>query len=168
MMSVMTIPLPPRVSYMSIYMVCVPSPEKAKRQLTGLQKGLHAEEAVEHLSNALRQHENAAPMRPVYAITGTGHHSRHGKDKIGKAVRAFLAEWRYAFREFSGPGDRNGMGGVIGIDPTSWDRSLDRESVSKDVASAGGSLLIGQSTKVMILRKEHVDATTAIVEVDSS
>jgi hypothetical protein len=60
------------------------------------------------------------PRRPLYAITGTGHHSRSaGKDKVGRAVRAFLADRRYAWREFSAPNDRNGMGGVLGIDPGS-------------------------------------------------
>jgi len=91
-------------------------------------------------------------MRPVYAITGTGHHSRNGKDKIGKAVRSFLTEWRYAFREFSGPGDRNGMGGVIGIDPTSWDRSLDKDSPKPPTAPAAMSQ--GQSTKLVILKED--------------
>ena len=61
---------------------------------------------------------------PVYAITGTGHHSRNGKDKVGKAIRGFLNEWRYAYREFSAPGDRNSIGGILGIDPSSFDKKL--------------------------------------------
>ncbi|KAF2436512.1 hypothetical protein EJ08DRAFT_684816 [Tothia fuscella] len=89
--------------------------------------GLHPEEAVAYLTKVLREHENRNPPRPIYAITGTGHHSKNGKDKIGKAIRTFLAEWRYAFREFSVPGDRGNMGGIVGIDPTSWDRSLEKE-----------------------------------------
>jgi hypothetical protein len=112
--------------------------------------GLHAEEAVDYLSKILRAHEHANPMRPIYAITGTGHHSRNGRDKIGKAVKAFLGEWRYVYREFATPGDR-GMGGVVGIDPTSWDRSLDRENMP---ATGSSISLAGQSTKVMLMKKD--------------
>ncbi|RYP87378.1 hypothetical protein DL769_000582 [Monosporascus sp. CRB-8-3] len=87
--------------------------------------GLHPEEAVEYLERVLL--ENSNEPRPIYAITGTGHHSKNGKDKVGKAVRMFLNEWRYAYREFSVPGDRNSMGGILGIDARSWDKSLSRE-----------------------------------------
>jgi DNA-nicking Smr family endonuclease len=72
--------------------------------------GLHPEEAVEYLEKVLL--ENQKETRPVYAITGTGHHSKNGKDKVGKAIRNFLNEWRYAYREFSVPGDRNNVGGI--------------------------------------------------------
>lgn len=87
--------------------------------------GLHPEEAVEYLEKVLL--DNSKESRPVYAITGTGHHSKNGKDKVGKAIRNFLNEWRYAYREFSVPGDRNNMGGILGIDARSWDKSLARE-----------------------------------------
>ncbi|KAI1082886.1 hypothetical protein F5B20DRAFT_530746 [Whalleya microplaca] len=87
--------------------------------------GLHPEEAVEYLERVLL--DNSKESKPVYAITGTGHHSKNGKDKVGKAVRNFLNEWRYAYREFSVPGDRNNMGGILGIDARSWDKSLARE-----------------------------------------
>lgn len=87
--------------------------------------GLHPEEAVEYLEGVLM--ENVSEGRPIYAITGTGHHSKNGKDKVGKAVRGFLNEWRYAYREFSVPGDRNSTGGILGIDARSWDRSLSRD-----------------------------------------
>ncbi|KAM4054849.1 smr domain-containing protein [Hirsutella rhossiliensis] len=87
--------------------------------------GLHPEEAVEYLEKVLM--ENSRVARPVYAITGTGHHSKNGKDKVGRAIRGFLNEWRYAYREFSVPGDRNSMGGILGIDARSWDKSLGRE-----------------------------------------
>lgn len=87
--------------------------------------GLHPDEAVEYLEKALL--ENSQETRPVFAITGTGNHSKNGKDKVGKAVRNFLNEWRYAFREFSVPGDKNNMGGILGIDARSWDKSLARE-----------------------------------------
>ncbi|KAK4239818.1 hypothetical protein C8A03DRAFT_42597 [Achaetomium macrosporum] len=87
--------------------------------------GLHPEEAVEYLEGILM--ENATETRPIYAITGTGHHSKNGKDKVGKAIRSFLNEWRYAYREFSVPGDRNSTGGILGIDARSWDRSLSQD-----------------------------------------
>jgi len=82
--------------------------------------GLHPEEAVEYLEHALADHEKFS--KPVYAITGTGHHSKNGKDKVGKAIRSFLNEWKYAFREFSVPGDN--LGGILGIDPRSYDKSM--------------------------------------------
>lgn len=90
--------------------------------------GLHPEEAVEYLERVLM--ENGKETRPIYAITGTGHHSKNGKDKVGKAIRNFLNEWRYAYREFSVPGDRNNMGGILGIDARSYDKSLAREGTS--------------------------------------
>jgi hypothetical protein len=95
--------------------------------------GLHPEEAVEYLEKVLL--ENQKETRPVYAITGTGHHSKNGKDKVGKAIRNFLNEWRYAYREFSVPGDRNNVGGILGIDARSWDKSLSRESASGAAAA---------------------------------
>ncbi|KAK4459197.1 hypothetical protein QBC42DRAFT_11591 [Cladorrhinum samala] len=90
--------------------------------------GLHPDEAVEYLEGVLM--ENATESRPIYAITGTGHHSKNGKDKVGKAIRTFLNEWRYAYREFSVPGDRNSTGGILGIDARSWDRSLSKDGSS--------------------------------------
>ncbi|RWA09013.1 hypothetical protein EKO27_g6083, partial [Xylaria grammica] len=95
--------------------------------------GLHPEEAVEYLERVLL--DNSKESKPVYAITGTGHHSKNGKDKVGKAIRNFLNEWRYAYREFSVPGDRNSMGGILGIDARSWDKSLAREE-QKELADA--------------------------------
>ena len=95
--------------------------------------GLHPEEAVEYLEKVLL--ENQKETRPVYAITGTGHHSKNGKDKVGKAIRNFLNEWRYAYREFSVPGDRNNVGGILGIDARSWDKSLSREGASSLAAA---------------------------------
>ncbi|KAL9104488.1 MAG: hypothetical protein Q9163_000581 [Psora crenata] len=93
--------------------------------------GLHPEEAVEYLEQALLEQQNS--NRPVYAITGTGHHSKNGKDKVGKVIRTWLGEWKYAYREFSVGGD--GMGGILGIDPKSFDRSLLKEE--KAVSEAG-------------------------------
>ncbi|OIW34862.1 hypothetical protein CONLIGDRAFT_567834 [Coniochaeta ligniaria NRRL 30616] len=91
--------------------------------------GLHPEEAVEYLERVLL--ENSKEPRPIYAITGTGHHSKNGKDKVGKALRNFLNEWRYAYREFSVPGDRNNMGGILGIDGRSWDKTLVRDGSAR-------------------------------------
>ena len=71
--------------------------------------------------------ENGKESRPIFAITGTGHHSKNGKDKVGKAIRNFLNEWRYAYREFSVPGDRNNMGGILGIDARSFDKTTSRD-----------------------------------------
>ncbi|PBP22680.1 hypothetical protein BUE80_DR006576 [Diplocarpon rosae] len=100
--------------------------------------GLHPEEAVEYLEKVLL--ENQKETRPVYAITGTGHHSKNGKDKVGKAIRNFLNEWRYAYREFSVPGDRNNVGGILGIDARSFSKN-------------GGAL----STTAPEAEKEEVD-----------
>jgi hypothetical protein len=130
--------------------------------------GLHPEEAISYLQKALRAHEAKStagrPIRYIYAITGTGHHSKNGKDKIGKAVRNFLSDWRYAFREFSVPGDRGNMGGIIGIDPTSWDRSLEKE---RDAMQNQPQASHGQSTKIVILRKEDADAESVQDTVES-
>jgi DNA-nicking Smr family endonuclease len=98
--------------------------------------GLHPEEAVEYLEKVLM--ENSRESKPIYAITGTGHHSKNGKDKVGKAIRNFLNEWRYAYREFSVPGDRNNMGGILGIDARSWDKSLTRDTASSSVVDDDG------------------------------
>ena len=92
--------------------------------------GLHPEEAVEYLEKVLL--ENSRNEKSVYAITGTGNHSKNGKDKVGKAIRNFLNEWRYAYREFSVPGDRNSMGGILGIDARSWDKTLTRDDSTKE------------------------------------
>jgi DNA-nicking Smr family endonuclease len=89
--------------------------------------GLHPEEAVQYLSDCLKE-QTKRTQRPVYAICGTGHHSKNGKDKVGKAIRAFLNDWRYAFREFSVPGDRNNVGGILGIDPSSYDKDAPKKS----------------------------------------
>jgi hypothetical protein len=112
--------------------------------------GLHPEEAVEYLERVLL--DNSKESRPVYAITGTGHHSKNGKDKVGKAIRNFLNEWRYAYREFSVPGDRNNMGGILGIDARSYDKTLTRE---------GG----GSSKEQKEDAKEEVDILSQGVEI---
>ena len=92
--------------------------------------GLHPEEAVGFLEDKLVEQQRSG--KTVYAITGTGHHSKNGKDKVGKAVRTWLGEWKYAFREF-GAGGAEGLGGILGIDPSSFDRgALTAENEGKD------------------------------------
>lgn len=112
--------------------------------------GLHPEEAVEYLESVLVP-QGRLGRRVIYAITGTGHHSKNGKDKVGKAVRAWLNDWQYIFREFSVPGERGGyVGGVLGVDPTSHakDRNAAEESNDAPVATVGG--------KIQVLKREQV------------
>ncbi|KAH8732949.1 hypothetical protein GQ44DRAFT_734867 [Phaeosphaeriaceae sp. PMI808] len=111
--------------------------------------GLHPDESVSYLEGILLKHSSSS--RPVYAITGTGHHSKNGKDKVGKAIRGFLNEWRYAFREFSVPGDRNNVGGILGIDPSSYDKSLTERP--KDVEDEVNS---AKDTKIRIMKRDEV------------
>lgn len=108
--------------------------------------GLHPEEAVEYLEKVLM--ENSRESKPIYAITGSGHHSKNGKDKVGKAIRHFLSEWRYAYREFSVPGDRNNMGGILGIDARSWDKSLGREDAGERTVSGTVDELLEQAVEI--------------------
>ncbi len=108
--------------------------------------GLHPEEAVEYLEQVVVEQQRSG--RPVYAITGTGHHSKNGKDKVGKAIRAWLNEWKYAFREFSVAGDT--VGGILGIDPKSFDRSLlDEKKTSEVTAPVKGDDALGGKVKVV-------------------
>ena len=117
--------------------------------------GLHPDEAVEYLERVLLEQQKST--RPVYAITGTGHHSKNGKDKVGKAVRGWLSEWKYTYKEFSVPGDRGGVGGILGIDARSFDKSLLAEGKSKggEKEAVGESAKddSGGSTKVRILKE---------------
>ena len=115
--------------------------------------GLHPEEAVSYLEGKLLAHKESSS--PIYAITGTGHHSKNGKDKVGKAIRSFLNEWRYVFREFSVPGDRNNVGGILGIDPSSFDKTIaerSKDSESDPVSEADGK----KDTKVRILKRDDM------------
>ncbi|KAJ5679590.1 hypothetical protein N7462_007834 [Penicillium macrosclerotiorum] len=121
--------------------------------------GLHPEEAIEYLEGILLKHAREG-IRVLYAITGTGHHSKNGKDKIGKAVKAWLNEWRYLFREFSVPGERGGyVGGILGIDPTSYDKSIARSLVESEVSVADGGQPNLTMGKIQLLKRE--DLTTA-------
>lgn len=117
--------------------------------------GLHPEEAVSYLSDCLKEQKSSE--RPVYAICGTGHHSKNGKDKVGKAVRIFLTEWRYAFREFSVPGDRNNVGGVLGIDPKSFDKEKKALALSGGDSDSGvGGIEEGrrEDSKVTVVKED--------------
>jgi hypothetical protein len=145
-----------RELYVDLHGISSPKPPAISRD-TNTIPGLHPEEAISYLASKLLAHQNK-PSRPIYAITGTGHHSKNGRDKVNKAVRAFLNEWRYAFREFSVAGDRNNVGGILGIDPTSWDRSLG------GVPGQGApveTVKLGESTKVRILRHGDVEREAA-------
>lgn len=122
--------------------------------------GLHPEEAIEYLEKILLKHAREG-RRVIYAITGTGHHSKNGKDKIGKAIKTWLNEWRYLYREFSVPGERGGyVGGILGIDPTSYDKALARDletrGNSEEGTDADGNQPVA-SGKVQLLKREDVE-----------
>jgi len=128
--------------------------------------GLHPEEAVQYLSDCLQEQKTGDPARPVYAICGTGHHSKNGKDKVGKAVRGFLNEWRYAFREFSVPGDRNNVGGILGIDPGSWDRELEgRKGGDGDSGVDVREATKREDTKVLLVKEDPRKVVAAVEAV---
>jgi hypothetical protein len=122
--------------------------------------GLHPEEAIEYLEEILLSHARKG-RRIVYAITGTGHHSKNGKDKVGKGVRTWLNEWGYTFREFSVPGERGGyIGGVLGIDITSHRRqpvSADEKGDDEQVSPTPVMATIG-SGKIQVLKREEIPA----------
>lgn len=107
--------------------------------------GLHPDEAVEYLEQVLVEQQVSG--RPVYAITGTGHHSKNGKDKVGKAIRGWLNEWKYAFREFSVTGDA--VGGILGVDPKSFDKSILEEKSTMVEGSDGGERSVGGKIKLV-------------------
>ena len=115
--------------------------------------GLHPEEAVAYLAACLK--EQKAGSRPVYAICGTGHHSKNGKDKVGRAVRGWLNEGKFAFREFGVPGDRGNVGGILGIDPSSFERSRGGApgGMGED-GDSGVGLPVGEDTKVVVVRED--------------
>lgn len=110
--------------------------------------GLHPEEAVKYLDQVLTKH--STEDRILYAITGTGHHSKNGKDKVGKAVKVWLNEMKYVFREFSVPGERGGyVGGVLGIDP----KNFDKEAVAKYHNQADNQTETNTSQPVLTMGK---------------
>ena len=127
--------------------------------------GLHPEEAIEYLESVLGP-QSRAGRRVLYVITGTGHHSKNGKDKVGKAVRAWLNDWQYIFREFSVPGERGGyVGGVLGIDPTSHAKVPISRSEGEGVGGQdGGDSNVNASPvpsvggRIQLLKREQVTA----------
>lgn len=132
--------------------------------------GLHPEEAVDYLETVLVSHAKpggvgGAERRKgiVYAITGTGHHSKNGKDKVGKAVRNWLNELGYVFREFSVPGERGGyVGGVLGIESMSGEKRRsaataagNAEGGGKEESASGGPVaMVGG--KIQVLKREEI------------
>lgn len=131
--------------------------------------GLHPEEAVEYLDSILSQHDKG-PRSVIYAITGTGHHSKNGKDKVGKGVRGWLNEGGWNFREFSVPGERGGyVGGVLGIDVSGRrgpgiPRRSEDDDVGETVSGGGGLGAVGSGYivgdgKVRVLKREEVGAS---------
>lgn len=80
---------------------------------------------------------------------------------MGKAIRTFLSDWKYAFREFSvaGSGEAANVGGILGVDPKSFDRSLegggggegegDGDSNSKGEATVGSG---GGGGKIKVVK----------------
>ena len=111
--------------------------------------GLHPEEAIEYLGDILHSHMKRG-RKVIYAITGTGHHSKNGKDKVGKSVRTWLGEEGYVFREFSVPGERGGyIGGVLGIDVSSRPSgAVPKRAEETPVTNIGG--------KIQLLKREEV------------
>ncbi|MCJ1306543.1 hypothetical protein MMC25_000186 [Agyrium rufum] len=119
--------------------------------------GLHPEEAIEYLEQVLAEQKSQASLRRdegegmkgneriLYAITGTGHHSKGGKDKVGKAVRGWLAEGGWIFREFSVAGDRGNVGGVLGVDIKSGGKTVARTAAEKGSASGEVSSIATES-----------------------
>ncbi|GAQ08416.1 hypothetical protein ALT_5737 [Aspergillus lentulus] len=126
--------------------------------------GLHPEEAIEYLEKILLKHAREG-RRVIYAITGTGHHSKNGKDKIGKAVKAWLNEWKYLYREFSVPGERGGyVGGILGIDPTSYDKSLAKSLEEGDDGKGGdsnGNQPVMTMGKIQLLKREDLESKSS-------
>ena len=116
--------------------------------------GLHPAEAVSYLDVALKKQratvslqrddgEGVNKVAVVYAIVGSGSHSKGGSgpgngspstaaggskgDKVGKAVKGFLTDCKYVWREFGVTtadkidikGSGAAGGGILGIDSTS-------------------------------------------------
>ena len=135
-------------SCMLTFMVCY-SLKTSATLIINTTSGLHPDESVSYLEGILLKHSSSS--RPVYAITGTGHHSKNGKDKVGKAIRGFLNEWRYAFREFSVPGDRNNVGGILGIDPSSYDKSVAERPKESETETDSA-----KDTKIRIMKRDEV------------
>lgn len=117
--------------------------------------GLHAEEAVAYLEEALLEQQHS--KRQIYIITGTSHHSKNGKDKVSKAIRQSLVEWKCTFREFSVPSDRSGnVGSILGIDAGTFGKSL---PLKREIdAGKGGNHLNEESVLTDIGNSKYFDS----------
>ena len=114
--------------------------------------GLHPEEAIEYLSDILAT-QGKKSRKILYAITGTGHHSKNGKDKVGKGVRVWLGEMGFVYREFSVPGERGGyIGGVLGIDVMSGKLLKENTTISHQER---GDVVVGTG-KIQVLKREDI------------
>ncbi|KAF8246017.1 hypothetical protein K440DRAFT_586591 [Wilcoxina mikolae CBS 423.85] len=124
--------------------------ERNKRSDQGVElfidlHGLLPDEAVNTLREVLVGKK--ASSQPIYAIVGTSHHSKNGKDKLSRAVRVFLDEWKYAYREFSASGDR-GNGGILGIDPSTFDKAMAESTEGIETKTRGSRSASGGSTSM--------------------
>lgn len=125
-------------------------PESEEDELYIDLHGLHPEEAIDYLSDILGAQAKKS-RKILYAITGTGHHSKNGKDKVGKGVRVWLGEMGFVYREFSVPGERGGyIGGVLGIDVVSGKA---KENVISH--QERGDVVVGTG-KIQVLKREDV------------
>lgn len=116
--------------------------------------GLHPAEAVSYLSTALTSQRSSSAVHRdssqfLYAIVGTGHHSKSGRDKVGKAIRTLLVECSYVFKEFSVPGDKGTNGGILGIDILSGSIAGRKTEAESTTAPASPTL---QHGKIRILK----------------
>lgn len=125
--------------------------------------GLHPAEAVSYLDAALKNQRSASKIHRernsiLYAIVGTGHHSKGGRDKVGKAIRAYLNEARYLFREFSVAGNASGggSGGILGIDASSGGRAKEGVTDEDEEDQTTGALPALEHGKIRILKAEDV------------
>lgn len=85
--------------------------------------GFHPGEAIQHLEKTLSE-QASFNRRLLYAVAGSVHQSKSGKDKVAKVIKGWLNQSHYVFREFNAPGERGGYIGILGIDPTSRERNL--------------------------------------------
>lgn len=119
--------------------------------------GLHPEEAIDYLEDIMLEHRNPRSNSVVlYAITGTGHHSKNGKDKVGKGVRQWLNEGGYTYREFSVPGERGGyIGGVLGVDVLSG-KPVKREPKEIEGSAKPTMATVVGGGKVQVMKRGDV------------
>ena len=125
--------------------------------------GLHPSEAVSYLDTALKNQRSASKVHRernsiLYAIVGTGHHSKGGRDKVGKAIRSYLNDARYAFREFSvaGSASSGGSGGILGIDASSGGKGREGKIVDDDGQERIEDPMPPEHGKIRILKAEDV------------